>query len=160
MQNKLNAMQKKKLSQKYDPPPEKKKTTRDKDRIEIQSPPKRTHGIIVKKKTINLKTLMPNVGYAFEYFHCYNEIQTILTTCLCTAWGPDCWIASNLKLLLTATDLSDWQEFLNAPPDSIRNVQNIYEFVFNAVYLQQSKGARICYPGRMCSQRRERRAEL
>lgn len=23
---------------------------------------------------------MPKVGYAFEYFHCYNEIQTVLTT--------------------------------------------------------------------------------
>lgn len=23
---------------------------------------------------------MPNVGYAFEYLHCYNEIQTVLTT--------------------------------------------------------------------------------
>lgn len=79
MQNKLNAMQKKKLSQKHDPPPEKKNTTRDKDGIEIQSRPKRTHGIIVKNP-INLKTMMPNVGYAFEYFHCYNEIQTALTT--------------------------------------------------------------------------------
>lgn len=69
----------KQLSQKHDPPPEKEKDTRDKDRIETQSPPKRTHGITVKNP-INLKTMMPNVGYAFEYLHCYNEIQTVLTT--------------------------------------------------------------------------------
>lgn len=79
MQNKLNAMQKEKLSQKQEPPPEKKNTTRDKVGIEIGRPPKRTHGILVKYP-INLKTMMPNVGYAFEYFHCLNEIQSIITT--------------------------------------------------------------------------------
>lgn len=73
------ACKKKKLSQKHDPPPEKKNTARDKGGIETQSPPKRTHGIVVKNP-INLKTMMPNVGYAFEYFHRYNEIQTVLTT--------------------------------------------------------------------------------
>lgn len=43
----------KQLSQKHDPPPEKENDTRDKDRIETQSPPKRTHGITVKKKQPN-----------------------------------------------------------------------------------------------------------
>lgn len=57
---------KKQLSGNHDPPPGKKNDTRDKDRIETQSPPKRTHGITVKN-AINLKTTMPNVGYAFEY---------------------------------------------------------------------------------------------
>lgn len=61
---------------------------------------------LLLKNPINLKTTMPNVGYAFEYLHCYNDIQTVLTTV--SALSEEDQTASNLKLLLTVTDLCDW----------------------------------------------------
>lgn len=41
----------------------------------------------------------------FEYLHCYNDIQTVLTTV--SALSEEDQTASNLKLLLTVTDLCD-----------------------------------------------------
>lgn len=122
---------KKKLSQKHDPPPEKKNDTRDKDRIGIQSPPKRTHGIIVRNP-INLKTIMPNVGYAFEHLHCYNDIQTFLT-----AWGAHYWI------LLTVTDLSDRHWVFTHCETALEMFPTFSSLFFNAGSFQNSKIKKI-----------------
>lgn len=85
MQNKLNAMQKKSFPRNMIHHQKRKIPPGIKTGLKSRARQREHMELLLKKKPINLKTLIPNVGYAFEYFHCYNEIQTILTTCLCTA---------------------------------------------------------------------------